>query len=219
MNIFYFCLGTIWASFIVTWTQRTLFNPTDDTHRSHCDQCYHPLTWWQLIPVLGYCLQWGRCRYCQTPIDPYSTIGELLTGYLWFLLHAQLSMAQLIFLTTSALILATTDYYGQWIDLRWLLGILCLPPSHSPKIEWLLGISLLLILFFITKNRPWLGSGDLWLFGLILWQRGLIHTLIILNLACFLTLLTPRTWHHQPVPFVPGILIGCLLDLSFSYGF
>ncbi len=219
MITIYYLFGPIWASFIITWTQRTIFHPTDVTRRSHCDRCYHPLTWWQLLPLLGYLFQRGRCRYCQTPIDPYSTIGELLTGYLWFLLHAQLSMAQLTFLTTSALILATTDYYGQWIDLRWLIGLLFIPPWPYPKFELIIGSIGLTILLITIKKRHWLGSGDLWLFGILLWRRGLLQTAVILLIACSLILVHPKIWQHQPVPFVPSLLIGCLIELSYWNGF
>lgn len=37
---------------------------------SHCTNCNHELGWHELIPVLSYLLQAGRCRVCKTPISP-----------------------------------------------------------------------------------------------------------------------------------------------------
>src|ERR1700744_202918 len=36
---------------------------------SHCPHCKHPLTARDNIPLFGWLLLRGRCRYCQTPIS------------------------------------------------------------------------------------------------------------------------------------------------------
>ena len=55
-------LATVWgaclASFINTiiWrllNQISLFDP----QRSYCNSCHQQLTWWQLIPVIGWLIQ------------------------------------------------------------------------------------------------------------------------------------------------------------------
>ncbi|MFT7516338.1 MAG: leader peptidase (prepilin peptidase)/N-methyltransferase [Myxococcota bacterium] len=42
--------------------------------RSFCPQCKHTLKWYDNIPVLGYLLLRGKCRYCHAPFS---------FGYLW----------------------------------------------------------------------------------------------------------------------------------------
>lgn len=49
---------------------------------SHCPQCQHPLAARDNIPVFGWILLKGRCRYCQTPISPRYPAIEALTGVL-----------------------------------------------------------------------------------------------------------------------------------------
>ena len=32
--------------------------------RSHCPTCEHPLNWYCNIPILGYLIQKGKCKFC-----------------------------------------------------------------------------------------------------------------------------------------------------------
>lgn len=61
-----FLTGSCLASFIVTMTQRHLLEMGPSSPRSLCDHCAHPLAWWQLIPLVGFALQLGRCRWCKS---------------------------------------------------------------------------------------------------------------------------------------------------------
>jgi leader peptidase (prepilin peptidase)/N-methyltransferase len=39
------------------------------TPRSHCPHCLQTLRWYELIPVVSYCLSLGRCNYCNQTIS------------------------------------------------------------------------------------------------------------------------------------------------------
>ena len=47
---------------------------------SHCRTCSHRLTADELVPVVSYLLQRGRCRACDTPIGRGVPIREGLSG-------------------------------------------------------------------------------------------------------------------------------------------
>ena len=47
---------------------------------SHCRICSHRLTPGELIPVLSFLAQRGRCASCDTPIDPGIPIREAISG-------------------------------------------------------------------------------------------------------------------------------------------
>jgi len=47
---------------------------------SHCRTCSHRLTVDELIPVISYLAQRGRCRSCDTPIGRGVPIREALSG-------------------------------------------------------------------------------------------------------------------------------------------
>lgn len=50
---------------------------------SHCPRCEHPLAWRDNLPVVGWILLGGKCRYCQAPISPKYPIFEAITGLLF----------------------------------------------------------------------------------------------------------------------------------------
>lgn len=56
--------------------------------RSFCISCKKTLNWFDLIPILSYILQSGRCRYCQKTISweypAVELINGLLVGFLFF---------------------------------------------------------------------------------------------------------------------------------------
>ena len=47
---------------------------------SHCTTCHHRLTVDELIPVISYLAQRGRCVACDTPIGTGVPIREALSG-------------------------------------------------------------------------------------------------------------------------------------------
>lgn len=53
------------------------------TPPSRCPACQTRLTWRENIPVLGWIILRGRCRYCRSPISPEYPIVEAFTGALF----------------------------------------------------------------------------------------------------------------------------------------
>src|SRR5256885_6841250 len=47
---------------------------------SHCRTCNHRLTVDELVPVISYLAQHGRCRACDTPIGRGVPVREALSG-------------------------------------------------------------------------------------------------------------------------------------------
>ncbi len=78
-------LGAVLASCAVCLAGRAARGASLVTPSS-CPACGTGLAAWQLVPVLGYALQRGRCRACASPIDPASTRWELALGLTCLLL-------------------------------------------------------------------------------------------------------------------------------------
>jgi len=53
--------------------------------RSHCPQCRTVLKWYDLIPVLSFLIQKGKCRYCNKKISLQYPLVEIATGLLFLL--------------------------------------------------------------------------------------------------------------------------------------
>lgn len=51
--------------------------------RSHCADCKKTLAWYELIPMLSFLIQAGRCRSCRKPISIQYFLVEALTGAAW----------------------------------------------------------------------------------------------------------------------------------------
>lgn len=84
--------------------------------RSYCPYCKHKLTPTELIPLLSFIVQFGRCRSCQKPIPFRYPAIEFTTGVLFLLSYASwlksgpllvsdLSYLLFLFFTSSLLFL------------------------------------------------------------------------------------------------------------------
>ena len=81
--IIFFILGSLFGSFFTVIGLRLPKNENFTTTHSHCDSCGHELKLYEMVPILSYLLQRGKCRYCKEKIDILSTIIELFTGILF----------------------------------------------------------------------------------------------------------------------------------------
>lgn len=83
---FVFLLGLLFWSFatvlITRWhtkEQGIIF------WRSKCPKCHHTLSWYELIPLFSYALQWGKCRKCKTHIPFFYPLAEMTMGMIFLL--------------------------------------------------------------------------------------------------------------------------------------
>ena len=74
-----FFLGGVLASGISCMLWRKKNNESwVKVERSHCDHCNHVLNAIDLIPVFGYLIRGGKCKYCGKPIPSSSFFCELI---------------------------------------------------------------------------------------------------------------------------------------------
>jgi prepilin signal peptidase PulO-like enzyme (type II secretory pathway) len=51
--------------------------------RSHCEQCKKTLRWYELVPLVSFVLQGGRCRRCKARLSIQYPTVELLSGIIF----------------------------------------------------------------------------------------------------------------------------------------
>ncbi|WP_413740781.1 prepilin peptidase [Sphingomonas sp. Sphisp66] len=73
-------LGVVFGSFIATLAIRWPAGRVIGHGRSECDSCGKGLRAGELVPVLSYLLQRGRCRGCGAPIRMSHVLTELTGG-------------------------------------------------------------------------------------------------------------------------------------------
>lgn len=84
MMILFFMVGTIFGSFYHVVGYRlpkgeSIVNPK----HSYCPHCGKKLAWYELIPVISYILQLGKCRNCHHSISIFYPFIEVVTGLLF----------------------------------------------------------------------------------------------------------------------------------------
>ena len=81
-------LGFIFGSFLNVVSLR--FNTGKSINgRSMCMSCSKTLSWYELIPVVSWIIQKGRCRTCSSKISFELLASELLTGLFFGLIAAR----------------------------------------------------------------------------------------------------------------------------------
>lgn len=98
-----FVLGLAVGSFLNMLIYRLHTEEDIVTKRSHCPHCNHALGVVDLIPVVGFLLLRGRCRYCNKKISWQYPLIELLTGSLFAVFAYRLIPQQVEYLTSEHL--------------------------------------------------------------------------------------------------------------------
>ena len=80
----FFLLGTVIGSFLNVIILRHEAG-TKPTGRSACPHCKKQLTWRELLPIVSYLAQKGKCRGCGARISPQYPLVEIVTGILFSL--------------------------------------------------------------------------------------------------------------------------------------
>jgi len=80
--VFIFILGTVVGSFLNVCIHRLPRGESVIYPASHCPQCGQRLRGLELVPVIGYFLLGGKCRYCRKPISFRYPLVEFITGAL-----------------------------------------------------------------------------------------------------------------------------------------
>ncbi len=200
ISLFVFLFGAIVGSFLNVVILR--YNTGRSVNgRSGCMTCGHVLAWYELIPILSFVIQKGRCRECSSKISWQYPLVELSTAILFTLAFYNLLGVQLgkqllafYFLIISLLVVITVydirhkiipDGIVYLFALLSLLGIFLFPYNLAPSPYALISGPILflpffLLWFFSKGTLMGLGDGKLvlgigWLLGL---SRGL--TAIIL---------------------------------------
>jgi leader peptidase (prepilin peptidase)/N-methyltransferase len=85
-----FGIGVILASFLNALVYRTENGYDIKTllfTRSHCENCKKELEWYELIPILSWIIQRGKCFKCKTKVNAYYPISEFILGVSYVIVY------------------------------------------------------------------------------------------------------------------------------------
>ena len=222
-----FIYGLIFGSFFNVVGLRVPLKQSIVAPRSACPSCGRQLKAYELIPVVSFLLQGGKCRGCKARISPLYPIVELLTGVLFAVAPVLVGWSQELIVAWTLISLLMIIFVS---DLRYMLipdkillifaGIFLVERAFIPLTPWwdslfgaATGFLLLLAITLISKGG--MGGGDIKLFAVIGFVLGVKLVLLsfflsalygaIFGIAALLLKLVKR---RQPIPFGPFIVAG-----------
>jgi leader peptidase (prepilin peptidase)/N-methyltransferase len=108
IGVLFFIFGTIFGSFYNVVGYRLANNLSIVYPPSHCTNCKHKLTAFELIPILSYIIQGGKCKHCKEKIAIFYPIFEFLTGSIFLLSYLIFGFSPMLYISiifSSALLI------------------------------------------------------------------------------------------------------------------
>ena len=235
-----FIIGAIFGSFFNVVIYRVPRGESIIRPPSACPACGTRLRAWDNIPILGYLMLRGRCRYCSEPISLRYPMVELLAGALPVLLYASFGPTPAFWvywpLTWVLLVLSFID-----LDLRILPDVVTLPgivvglvvaPLVGLLGFWnaLLGVLvgggalyLIGLLGELILKKESMGGGDVKLAAMLGAFMGWKMVVLALFIAFFVGAVVgviviarkPKDWDSS-LPFGPFIAMGAVAALLWG---
>ena len=225
--------GLVWGSFIGAFKDRLDDPKSLLVGRSICPRCKKRLGFVDLIPVVGYLVLRGRCRYCRKPISPYYPLLEILCAALAIIIWRYFTLSAssvFLFVSLSFLTLAAlTDIEDQEVDaILFFIGIasaalyLVFSKNFTMFSLWgALTYALIPFLLYLLSREKWMGLGDTF-FGL--WAGLLVGFPLSLP-AVFLSFLLGALFgiiklatgaKSNRIAFGPFLALGAIITLIWS---
>lgn len=237
-SILLFITGAVFGSFFTVVGSRIPLKKSIIKPRSHCENCNHYLKWYELIPIISYLIQKGRCSVCKTKISLIYPLIEILCGTLFLIsfLIFGISYEFLISLIISSLliIIFVSDFqYLYILDSPIVIGSLLVlvikyfnNGTRSVLMSILCGILMFLLMLMIKIigdklfKRESLGGGDIKLsifMGIVLGARLTLVSFIVSSFTALpFALIYTKIKKDAEVPFGPFLMIGTMFCFIFG---
>lgn len=235
LYIYLFIVGLVFGSFFNVVGIRLAANQSIIYPRSYCPNCKCQLTAMELIPVLSFLMQKGRCKGCQEPISLQYPLVECITALLFVTVPLRVGWSSelvIAFLLISLLITVTVaDLENMIIPNKVLLFFGCLMLvlrlflHTSPWWDSYLGAIVAFFLLFLISllSKGAMGGGDIKLFtvlGMFVGTAGVIWTLFLASLFGLIygviQIARKVRRRKEPLPFAPFISIAAMIFYFFT---
>ncbi|MFC7321030.1 prepilin peptidase [Halobacillus campisalis] len=233
--LYFFILGIILGSFYNVVGLRVPKGELFKEDRSYCPHCRHSLSWYELIPLLSFTLQSGKCRHCRQRISPIYPFMEFFSGLAFAASFLSLGFQ---FELLLALLLVSMFHIIVVSDLRYMIipnkvlvffaFLIMIYRIADPIDPWWAslaggGLGFAGTALIIIVSRGGMGGGDMKLFTVIGFALGVkllivsFFLAVLIGTAASLVLMSLKVvGRKNPIPFGPFIAIGSLA--SYFYG-
>lgn len=235
--ILLFLIGLCFGSFCTVLADRLPKGEDVLMSRSHCDFCKKTLSWYELVPLLSFLIQKGRCRTCHKTLSYLYPLIEFLMG-LGFVGIGMIA-GQSLFSLIAGLTLFSMGVVILVADLKYfiipdvtlvvmaLVGLVHVFTLPFQEVKIHIGSAACAFIGFYTlyilTKRKGIGFGDVKLAGVLGLLLGFPNLIIALYTA-FLTgaivgvilMILGIAKMKTKVPFGPFLLFGAVV--SFFWG-
>ena len=239
--IIFFIFGSVMGSFYHVIATRLSNGLSIVKPASHCEKCNHILKWYELIPIISYIIQGGKCRNCKEQMPISYFMMEICTGLLFAVCYhvfdTPLEIAKSLIFVSSLIIIIISDIeYMIILDevlIFALAGIIILNiidiGFYETSIKILCGAGAFCTMLLIKKlgdfmfKQDSLGGGDIklmFLIGLVIGYDMAIcniffATFIAFPIALFLLLAKK----DNIIPFGPFLSMAAILLYIWGINF
>lgn len=241
-SLLFFVLGAIFGSFYLVIGTRLPLKENVITSRSRCDNCHTTLKWYELIPLLSFLFQLGKCNTCHKKISRDHFWTELISaflflgGYLYYGLTIQLGI-YLVILSVTIIIFVSDFKYMYILDSPLIIGSILIiilryfELGFKGTIFSIIDGALLFGIMYLIKiigdkmfKRESLGGGDIklcFLMGLTLgipkigFQMGLIALIFSAFLALPYAMTSVYLNKKNELPYGPFLASSMVIIYVF----
>lgn len=212
--------------------------------RSRCDSCGRTLRWFELVPVVSWLAQGGRCRSCRAPVAARSTVIELATAALFALMAWRFGwrweLGGFLVLSAALVALAAIDLATRRLPRSIVhaaaaaglpfLVVGALAAGEPERVAWSLTGGAGAVGAFFLLHAGWpgaMGDGDVRLAGLLgafLGWIGPLHVPVGLFLGFVAgalvgvaLLVAGRAGRKTALPFGPFLALGALTAIAWGH--
>ena len=239
--IIFFIFGTVMGSFYYVIATRLSQNLSIISPPSHCENCKQNLRWYELVPIISYIIQGGKCHKCKAPIPISYLLMELCTGVLFAVCYHVFDLSldlvsALIFVSSLIIIIISDIEYMIILDevlIFAIFGIIVVDifniGLYQTSIQILYGIGAFVTMLLIKKmgdilfKQESLGGGDIklmFLVGLVIGYSMAVcniffSTFIAFPIALFLLV----TKKDNIIPFGPFLSMSAIILFVWGLNF
>ncbi|MCR5451581.1 MAG: prepilin peptidase [Lachnospiraceae bacterium] len=235
-------LGLVFGSFLNCMAYRMVRGEDFIRGRSKCTSCGHELSAIDLIPVFGYIINQGKCRYCRAAISIRYPLTELVFAGLLVGIYLKNGIS---FLTLRDMILTGILFTLSIVDIEsftipdgfliagfidWIAFAYSVSENPSDILVnlatgLLAGLFILIISLVMDKalKKESMGGGDIKLIALLGLFTGPLGICFLIFIACVVGLVLAlvlkighRLGEGGAFPFGPAIAVSAYIMLIFG---
>jgi len=231
--LIFFIFGSVMGSFYHVIATRLSKGLSIITPASHCEKCNHRLKWYELIPILSYLIQGGKCRECKSKLSISYLLIEICTGILFAVcFHAfdftlELIVA-LIFVSSLIIIIISDIEYMIILDEVLIFAVFSIiivdiidVGLYETTLKVLAGIGAFITMLLIKKlgdivfKQESLGGGDIklmFMVGLVIGYPMAVCNIFFATFIAFpIALFLLISKKDNIIPFGPFLSMSAIL--------